>query len=140
MRGSLKVAGLLVLAAFGLLLGSCDPEPVRKPPLPVWVALTGSSMLPEYADAGYVEVDVNFPYKNLKVGDDVMLLDISRTGGDKRTFHRLVEKQGNRWVTQGLNRVTNPHPDALLLSESIYEGKGTGRRSIILMPPPKDAP
>ncbi len=140
MSSSLKVAGLLVLAAFGLLLGSCGPRQVQRPPLPVWVALTGSSMLPEYADAGYVEVDVHFPYGNLKVGDDVMLLDTLRTGGNRRTFHRLVEQRGAQWVTQGLNRVTNPHPDALLLSEDIYEGRGTGRRSVILMPPVKDSP
>lgn len=140
MRGSLKVAGMLCLAASGLLLGSCDPEPVRKPPLPVWVALTGSSMLPEYADTGYVEVDVNFPYGALKVGDDVMRLDVTRPGGDKRTFHRLIEQRGDQWVMQGLNRATNPQPDAELLTEATYEGKGTGRRSIILLPPVKDSP
>lgn len=137
---NLKAVLILILAAFTLSGFGCNPEPARKPPLPVWVALTGSSMLPEYAVSGYVEVDVNFPYRDLKVGDDVQILDISRTGGDKRTFHRLVEKRGDKWVTQGLNRTTNPHPDTLLLSEELYEGRGTGRRSVILLPPHQDSP
>lgn len=140
MSGSLKAVVGLFLAAFTLSVIGCDPTDTRRPPLPVWVALTGSSMLPEYADAGYVEIDVHFPYEDLRAGDDVMKLEASRDGGTRRTFHRLVERRGDEWVTQGLNRATNPHPDALLLSKENYEGRGTGRRSIILMPPTKDSP
>jgi len=133
-----------------LALTGCGPEPVAsqraipargpKPPLPAWIALTGSSMLPKYAKAGYVEVDLNYPFAKLQVGDEVMFWDYNRAGGTKYTFHQIVAKDGAYFITQGLNRATNPVPDRELMDERNYEGKATGRHSIILLPPPQDAP
>jgi len=137
-------------AIFLLLLAGCGPQPsaeqaaqIRrgpKPPFHVWVALTGSSMLPQYAKAGYVELDVNYAFAKLAVGDDVCFWDYNRAGGDKFTFHRIIGKQGAYYITQGLNAATNPSPDGTLLDEANYQGRATGRRSVILMPPSQDAP
>lgn len=141
----------LVASAFILLFAvGCGPQPsaeqsaqIRrgpKPPFPVWVALTGSSMLPKYAKAGYVEIDANFPFERLTIGDEVCFWDHNRAGGDKFTFHRIVGKSGAYFLTQGINAATNPNPDGTLLDESNYQGRATGRHSIILLPPVQDSP
>jgi len=140
------------LAAVLLLLSlaGCGPRPsadqaaqIRrgpKPPFPVWVALTGSSMLPKYAKAGYVEIDANYPFAKLAIGDEVCFWDYNRAGGDKFTFHRIVGKAGAYYITQGINAATNPAPDGTWLDAANYQGKATGRHSVILLPPVQDSP
>lgn len=137
----------LALLLFAILATGCGrsdaEQAIRrgpKPPFKSWVALTGSSMLPKYATTGYVEIDVNYPFEKLAIGDEVVFWDYNRAGGDKYTFHRIVGRRGEYYTTQGLNIATNPHTDGTLLSENNYQGRATGRHSVILLPPVQDAP
>lgn len=140
----------LLITALALLAG-CDrvdstarsraiPTDAPKPPFIVWVPVTGKSMLPKYPEAHWVEVDVNYPYRQLKVGDEVMLWDYTRAGTVAYTFHPIVGTQGDYFITQGLNKKTNPVPDRPWLTPDNYQGKGTGRSSLMLLPPVESKP
>jgi len=138
---------LLALLAFALLATGCGQseagQAIRRGPKPAfhaWVALTGSSMLPQYLKTGYVEVDMNYPFEKVAVGDDVVFWDYNRAGGDKFTFHRVIGRDGDHYVTQGINRATNPRADTTLVDRNNYQGRATGRYSVVLLPPISDAP
>jgi len=126
-----------------LLLAGCAlgwrsiPTNAPKPPCLVWIGVGGKSMLPKYPEAHLLEMDTNYPFERLVVGDEVVFWDYRRDGGNVITFHQIVAKQGGHFITQGLNRATNPRPDDSWLTRDNYQGRATGRSTLAVYAPAK---
>jgi hypothetical protein len=115
--------------------GRAIPHRGPKPPCLVWLPVTGKSMLPKYPEAHLLEVDVTFDYDRLAVGDEVVFWDYRRDGGVHFTFHPIIGRQGDYYITRGLNPATNPRPDAAWVTRDNFIGKATGRSTLILFAP-----
>lgn len=115
--------------------GRAIPHDGPKPPFHVWVPVTGKSMLPTYPESHLLEVDIQYPFSSLKVGDLVIFWDYRRDGGVGYTYHPIIGRQGKYFITQGLNRSTNPRPDDSWLTPDNYIGRATGRSTLVLFAP-----
>jgi hypothetical protein len=132
MRPALVILALLLAGCF--LGWRAIPTTAPKPPFLAWIAVNGKSMLPKYPEAHLLEIDTNYPYAKLAIGDEVVFWDYRRDGGVAYTFHAIVAKQGGNFITQGLNHATNPRADSSWLTPDNYQGRATGRSTLMLLP------
>jgi hypothetical protein len=137
---SLALFALCAVAFIGLngctdAEGRAIPHDGPKPPFCVWVPVTGKSMLPKYPEAHLIEVNITFPFDQLRVGDVVVFWDYRRDGGASYTYHPIIGKQGKYFITQGLNPETNPRPDDSWLTPDNYIGRATGKSTLVLFAP-----
>lgn len=125
-----------IAIALVLFLSACalSPEAV-KPPLTVWIGVAGASMMPEYPNGCWVEIDINYPFSDLREGDDIVWRDWTQDNGPEYTFHRIVAVRGNYVTTKGVNKFTNPHPDKQRITKEEFVGRATGRKALFLAPP-----
>jgi signal peptidase I len=124
-------AALLLVA----VLAGCSRDIPSDKPVPVlhaWVRVTGVSMSPTFPAERFVEVQVGFPYEQLKAGDTVIYWDY--TAGNRLIHHRLVEEQFGAWMAKGDNPVTNQRVDAPWVTKDNYIARTTGRYAQILTP------
>lgn len=134
----------LILLSILFLVGCAPQQPNTaahiQPDGPVpqyvaWIAVKGESMIPTFPNSFLAEVDITYPYENLKEGDLVLFWDYLRTGSPFFTFHRIVGARNGYFLTQGDNRATNPTFDSTVLTHVNYLGKGTGRHTMVLVAP-----
>jgi signal peptidase I len=122
----------LILVA---LLAGCSRDIPSDKPVPVlvaWTKVTGVSMSPTFPPDRLVEMEVGFPYEQLKAGDTVIYWDY--TAGNRLIHHRLVKEQFGAWMAKGDNPVTNPRADAPWVTKDNYIARTTGRHAQILTP------
>ena len=87
-------------------------------------------MLPSFPNGTLVEMQVGFPYDDLKAGDSV----IYYTNG-LFVHHRLIVKQAGSWIVKGDNPNTNPVVDKEWVTRENYVGRTTGRFTSALFAP-----
>lgn len=119
---------VLWLAGCGRKIPTSQPAPVLK----VWVAVSGKSMLPNFPESGFVEMEIGVPFDALKAGDTAIFWDYTR--GQGLTHHRCREKQAGSWIMQGDNPGTNPVADRPWMTRDNYYGRTTGRAAQWLIP------
>ena len=111
------------------------PTSDPKPSLAAWVPVRGVSMQPVYPNGTLVEVEFGVSYESLVKGQRVILWDYQR-GAKTFTFHELAYKQGDQWVTKGLNPETNKKYDGPWTTKDNFYGVATGRHTQTLLAPP----
>ncbi|MEO0797248.1 MAG: signal peptidase I [Verrucomicrobiota bacterium] len=122
------IAAALVVAFLVLMLTGCSSQPIKQrsstPPVKQeGIAFNsvisnehyGNSMLPTLKPGDPIAIDRYYPFSDLQEGDIVVYQH-----GGMPTVHRLVQRLGSHWMTQGDN---NTLPDSLVLTETQYIGK-----------------
>ena len=91
----------------------------------------GVSMLPSFPEHAFVEC-ASTPYDQLKVGDSVIAWDYTHKTGAIFYHHRIIQKQGDSFITRGDNELTNPKADAPWMTRDNYICRTTGLHSQML--------
>lgn len=128
----------ILTIAIVLMLAGCGPQvptSQQKPILTGWVLAQGKSMLPTFPEAAYVEVEIGSRFDDLKVGDNVIFWDYTQGANGVMVHHQLVQKQGDAWIAQGLNKETNAVADRPWVTRDNFVARGTGRWAVILVVP-----
>ena len=124
----------MLFCAFGCSKKRDIPTCAPHPPLTAWLAVSGESMLPNFPNGTLAEIRFPVDYDSLEPGQVVVFWAYDR-GADAFTFHRLIRKQGDQWISQGDNPETNARYDAGWVTRDNLYAVATGKHAQILNAP-----